>query len=184
NRQTRRASRDRSHDFSPRYCARPSWLVRGVRHDQAHILAVVVSMTHLLHRASHLKRHAIDEQCATYGWVSREQYADKLVPDDADFVALALVVPIQSASLVYRLMANARELRLGAIHIPVAITVLAHQAKVAAVDYWRGITDKPGAANVQIVLVVQVVLARGKLAAAKPRHSSVVDLHEVLAETR
>jgi len=94
----------------------------GVRHDQAHILAVVVSMTHLLHRASHLKRHAIDEQCATYGWVSREQYADKLVPDDADFVALALVVPIQSAPLVYRLMANVRAWSVLFAVMPITVT--------------------------------------------------------------
>jgi len=107
----------------------------GVRHDQAHVLAVVVSMTDLLHRPSHLERHAIDEQCATYGRPPREQYADKFVSDYADLVALAFVVPIQSAPFVYRLVTNARELWLGAIHIPVAIAVLAHQAKVAAVDY-------------------------------------------------
>src|SRR5690349_12549525 len=39
-------------------------------------------------------------------------------------------------------------------------------------------------ANVQIVLVVQVVLARRKLAAAQCRNPSVVNLHEVFAEAR
>jgi hypothetical protein len=143
-------------------------------------LSEAVSLTHLLHGPSHLERHAIDEQCAAYGWPSGEQYAQKFISDDADLAALAFVVPIQSTALVYRLVANGGELRLGAIHIAVAIAILAHQAKVAAVDHRRGITDKPGAADIQIVLIVQIVLARRELAATNGRHSSVVDLHENL----
>jgi hypothetical protein len=118
-------------------------------------LSEAVSVTHLLHGPSHLERHAIDEQCAAYGWPSGEQYAHKFISDDADIAALAFVVPIQCTALVYRLVANGGELRLGAIHIAVAIAILARQAKVAAVDHRRGITDKPGAADIQIVLIVQ-----------------------------
>ena len=39
-------------------------------------------------------------------------------------------------------------------------------------------------ANIEIVLIVQVILARGKLAAANRRHPAVVNLHEIVAETR
>ena len=96
----------------------------------------------------------------------------------------AFVVPIQPAPLLDRLVANLCELRLGAIHIAVAAAILAHQSKVAAVDDRRGIPHKLRMANIQIVLVGEVVLARRKLAAAKRWNASVVNLHEVFAEAR
>ena len=45
----------------------------GVRHEQAHVLVVVVPMTDLLHRPNHLERYPIDEQRAAYRRMTRKQ---------------------------------------------------------------------------------------------------------------
>ena len=97
-------------------------------------------------------------------------------------MALAFVVPIQRAPLCDRLVANTSELRFGAVHVTIAAAILAYQAKVTAVNDRRGITNERRAANIQIVLVVQVILARRKLAATHRRHPPIENLQIVFAE--
>ena len=149
---------------------------RGVRHEQAHVLVVVVPMPDLLHRPNHLERYPIDEQRAAYRRMAREQYVHEFVSNHADIVALAFVLPIQRAPLRDWLVANTRELRFRAVDIPIAAAIFAHQTEVPAVDHRRGITHERRAANIQIVLVVQVILARRKLAATHRRHPPIENL--------
>ena len=139
-------------------------------------------MAEALHRPNDLERHAIDQKSATYGGTAGEQDAYEFFANDADVVALLFVVPVQPAPLVDGLVSNVVELRLRAIHVAVAAAVLAHQTKVAAVDHRRGFAHVGRVANVDKILIVQVVLARRKLAAAYGRNPAVVDLHVIFAE--
>ena len=146
-------------------------------HDQPHIQVGVVAMADLLDCPNHLEGHAIDQEPAADDGPAGKKYANEFAADDADVVALLFVAPIQPASLFNGLVANVIELRLGAIHVAVAAAILAHQAKVAAVDDGRRIPNIGRIANVEIILVVQVVLAGRKLAAAHRGHATVVHLH-------
>ena len=113
----------------------------GKRHDQAHVLVVVVAVADLLHRPNHLEGHAIDQELLPTAGRPGNRMRTNSLANDADVVALPFVVPIQPAPLVEGLVANVVELRLGAIHVAVAAAIVAHQAKVAAVNHRRSIAD-------------------------------------------
>src|SRR5215471_11946866 len=154
----------------------------GVGHDQPHILLGRVPVPNALHCSNDLEGHAVDQQPAAYSRSARKENAYEFAADDAHAVALSLIAPIEPASLIDGLVANVVELRLSAINVAVTASVFAHQPKVAAVNHRSGIADKTRAANIEIVLIVQVVLARGKLTGSDRGHVSVVHLHVVFAK--
>ena len=149
----------------------------GEWHNQPHIQVGIVAVADFLDGPNHLEGHAIDQESAPDDWPSGKKDADEFAADDTDIVALQFVVPIQPAALFDGLIADVIELWLGPIHVAVAAAVLAHQAKVATVDNGRRIPNIWGTANVEIVLVGQIVLARRKLATANGRDAAVVHLH-------
>lgn len=88
---------------------------------------------------NHLEGHTVDKKPAADYRPTGKQNSYEFTPNHADVVALLFVNPILPTTLVDRLAPDVTELRLGTIDIAVAAAKLAHQAKVAAVDYRGGI---------------------------------------------
>src|SRR5512147_1391031 len=94
-----------------------------------------------------------------------KQEAHEFAANHADIQTLLFVVPIEPAPLVNGLIADAVELWFRTVDVAVAAAELAYEAKISAVDYGRGVPDVGRIANVDVILVIEEVVARRKLAA-------------------